>query len=144
MHMVIYISITILDIKWEILKFLNFASNFNSVLLKMIQLSGLLIGHKKDRYFENEAHVDLLWSYHAVALYFIFCVFWISEIFLLIHGCTKVPILLIEHTQTCWKSPKWILQLFYTPAPQRGRGVYCFTSVCLSFRPRYFSLHFSQ
>ena len=28
----------------------------------------------------------------------------------------------------------------YTPAPLRGRGVYCFTSV----RPRYFSSHFSQ
>jgi hypothetical protein len=28
----------------------------------------------------------------------------------------------------------------YTPAPQRRRGVYCFTSV----RPRYFSSHFSQ
>ena len=27
----------------------------------------------------------------------------------------------------------------YTPAPRRGRGVYCFTSV----RPRYFSSHFS-
>jgi hypothetical protein len=38
---------------------------------------------------------------------------------------------------------------FYTPAPRRGRGVYCFTSVrpsvCLSFhRPRYFSSYFSQ
>ena len=36
----------------------------------------------------------------------------------------------------------------YTPTPQRGRGVYCFTSVllsvCPSVRPRYFSLHFSQ
>ena len=29
---------------------------------------------------------------------------------------------------------------YYTPAPRRGRGVYCFTSV----RPRYFSSHFSQ
>jgi hypothetical protein len=27
---------------------------------------------------------------------------------------------------------------FYTPAPRRGRGVYCFTSVRLSVRPRYF------
>lgn len=61
--MVIYVSITILDIKWEILTFEinSFASNFNSVL-KMIQLSGLLIGHKKRwmLYFEKEAHVDLL------------------------------------------------------------------------------------
>ena len=32
----------------------------------------------------------------------------------------------------------------YTPAPRRGRGVYCFTSVRLSVRPRYFSSHFSQ
>jgi hypothetical protein len=24
---------------------------------------------------------------------------------------------------------------YYTPAPRRGRGVYCFTSVRLSFRP---------
>jgi hypothetical protein len=29
---------------------------------------------------------------------------------------------------------------FYTPAPRRGKGVYCFTSV----RPRYFLSHFSQ
>jgi hypothetical protein len=33
---------------------------------------------------------------------------------------------------------------FYTPAPQRGRGVYCFTSVRPSVCPRYFSSHFSQ
>ena len=37
---------------------------------------------------------------------------------------------------------------FYTPAPRRRRGVYCFTSVRLSYRPsvrpRYFSSHFSQ
>jgi hypothetical protein len=32
----------------------------------------------------------------------------------------------------------------YTPAPRRERGVYCFTSVRLSVRPRYFSSHFSQ
>jgi hypothetical protein len=32
----------------------------------------------------------------------------------------------------------------YTPTPRRGRGVYCFTSVRLSVRPRYFSSHFSQ
>jgi len=41
----------------------------------------------------------------------------------------------------------FILQNFYyTPAPQRGMGVYCFTSVRLSIRPsvhpRYFSSHF--
>jgi hypothetical protein len=28
-----------------------------------------------------------------------------------------------------------ILHIYYTPAPRRGRGVYCFTSVRLSFRP---------
>ena len=28
-----------------------------------------------------------------------------------------------------------VFQLNYTPAPRRGRGVYCFTSVRLSFRP---------
>jgi hypothetical protein len=33
---------------------------------------------------------------------------------------------------------------YYTPAPRRGRGVYCFTSVRPSVRPRYFSSHFSQ
>jgi hypothetical protein len=32
----------------------------------------------------------------------------------------------------------------YTPAPRRGRGVYCFTSVRPSVHPRYFSSHFSQ
>jgi hypothetical protein len=32
----------------------------------------------------------------------------------------------------------------YTPAPRRGRGVYCFTSVRPSVRPIYFSSHFSQ
>ena len=32
----------------------------------------------------------------------------------------------------------------YIPAPRRGRGVYCFTSVRPSVRPRYFSSHFSQ
>ena len=44
------------------------------------------------------------------------------------------------------------VKLFYTPsstpAPRRGRGVYCFTSVHRpvhpSIRPRYFSSHFSQ
>lgn len=103
MHMVIYVSITILDIKWEILTFEinSFASNFNSVL-KMIQLSGLLIGHKKRwmLYFEKEAHVDLLWSYHAahtVSLYFILFLCFESQIFLPIHGCTKIPVLLKEH-----------------------------------------------
>ena len=34
--------------------------------------------------------------------------------------------------------------VYYTPAPRRGRGVYCFTSVRLSVHPRYFSSHFSQ
>ena len=34
--------------------------------------------------------------------------------------------------------------VFYTPTPRRGRGVYCFTSVRPSVRPRYFSSHFSQ
>jgi hypothetical protein len=33
---------------------------------------------------------------------------------------------------------------YYTPALRRGRGVYCFTSVRPSVRPRYFSSHFSQ
>ena len=32
----------------------------------------------------------------------------------------------------------------YIPAPRRGSGVYCFTSVRPSVRPRYFSSHFSQ
>jgi hypothetical protein len=32
----------------------------------------------------------------------------------------------------------------YTPAPRRGRRVYCFTSFRPSVRPRYFSSHFSQ
>ena len=27
------------------------------------------------------------------------------------------------------------IKAYYTPAPRRGRGVYCFTSVRLSFRP---------
>jgi len=37
------------------------------------------------------------------------------------------------------------LHLFhYTPAPRRGRGVYCITSVRPAVRPRYFSSHFSQ
>ena len=31
-----------------------------------------------------------------------------------------------------------------TPAPRRGRRVYCFTSFRPSVRPRYFSSHFSQ
>jgi hypothetical protein len=37
----------------------------------------------------------------------------------------------------CWHG-------FYTAAPRRGRGVYCFTSVRPSVRPRYFLSHFSQ
>ena len=32
--------------------------------------------------------------------------------------------------------------IYYTPAPRRGRGVYCFTSVHPSVRPRNFSPHF--
>jgi len=89
MHMVIYVSIAILDIKWEILKFkfLSFASNFNSVLLKMIQLSVLLIGHKKDALFRkgSPCWLAVIISYHAahsVSLYFIFfCVLNLWDIF---------------------------------------------------------------
>ena len=35
-----------------------------------------------------------------------------------------------------------LFHCYYTPAPRRGRGVYCFTSVRPSVRPRYFSSHF--
>jgi hypothetical protein len=41
-----------------------------------------------------------------------------------------------------------LIHKYYTPALRRWRGLYCFTSVRLSFhpsvRPRYFSSHFSQ
>ena len=45
-----------------------------------------------------------------------------------------------------WKILRWLLHCctfirsLYPPAPRRGSGVYCFTSV----HPRYFSSHFSQ
>jgi hypothetical protein len=45
-------------------------------------------------------------------------------------------------------APRGYLYPSPTPAPRRGRGVYCFTSVRPpvhpSVRPRYFSSHFSQ
>jgi hypothetical protein len=37
-----------------------------------------------------------------------------------------------------------IFQNYYTPAPRRGEGVYCFTSVRPSVRPRYFSSHWQK
>jgi hypothetical protein len=47
----------------------------------------------------------------------------------------------LNNNNSCNNNFKYCFnQLYYTPAPRRGRGVYCFTSV----RPRYFSSHFSQ
>jgi hypothetical protein len=37
-----------------------------------------------------------------------------------------------------------VVYICYTPAPRRGRGVYCFTSVRPFVRPRFISSHFSQ
>jgi hypothetical protein len=38
----------------------------------------------------------------------------------------------------------WIICFLSVTLTRRGTGVYCFTSVCPSVRPRYFLSHFSQ
>lgn len=72
---------------------------------------GYWLAIKKDRCFISKrkpmftcyGHIMLQIVYPFIIIFF---VFWISEIFLLVHGCTKILILLNL------KSPKWIFQLF--------------------------------
>jgi hypothetical protein len=60
----------------------------------------------------------------------------LSTIFQLYRGFKRTLINKMDVVLLCSKK----IWYYYTPAPRRGRGVYCFTSV----RPRYFSSHFSQ
>jgi hypothetical protein len=92
-----------------------------------------------------ELHMILLkyiTIYHTLFADSLICQKGLSKYYVIIECSTTVGRVPLQIYSDCCLMPT---QLFLYPTPRRGRGVYCFTSVRLSFRPSkiFFVAYFS-